>query len=380
VLSSLFITTGLWLATASPEERSGPPAIDQAQGQPVAAVLLRTRGIDEAALLDALQLRSPQRALAVPPWPLKPRARYDLFAVATVVLARDALSVTVVLSDGRAYYRTLPSSGEGAPREAASTVANLLAAIEEDALPPDEQDVPLPPEQEPEPEPEPPPDVAPEPEPEPPPKPARPSKPPPSTPPPELEVLAAGAVGVALGPPAPAGFAGGGAALGLELRLPAAAVLSLAVRSHGHRADGLTVVRTRVSAGAGVAWRRGRFELRSVVALDVEPWGVRRSGTRQPVAYPDGEERRRGVQLGGHVRVVPALRVPVGPRAALRVGPALELGGSVLAQDAGVARLLVPTGEGAPSVVTRVGGLELTAGLELGGAWTLPAGRRRTAR
>ena len=69
---------------------------------------------------------------------------------------------------------------------------------------------------------------------------------------------------------------------------------------------------------------------------------------------------------------MPALRVPVGETAALRVGPRLELGGSALAQAAGVARLLVTDGAGEPSAVARVGGLELTAGLELGLSWSLP--------
>jgi len=374
VLCSFLISGGLALAVASAPGSASAEAAEQVRGQPVEAVLLRGRDVDDATLLDALQLRSPQRELSIPPWPSDARERYDLFAVATIERAGESLTITVVLSDGRAYYRTLPSSPTGAPREAASTIANMLAAIEEDELPPDEEDVPLPPEQEPDPEAEP--ESKPKTEPKPNPKPQPEPKPEPETPPAELEGVLAGTIGIAVGPPDPAGFVGGGGGLGLELRLPAAAVISLAVRSHWHRADGLTVGRTRISVGGGYAWRRGRFELRSVVGLDVEPWTVRREGVRQPVAYPDGQEREFGVQLGGHLRLVPSLRVPLGETVALRVGPRVELSGSALAQDAGVARLLVPdpTG-GTPSVATRVGGLELMAGLELGVAWALP--RRR---
>ncbi len=374
VLCSFLISGGLALAVASVTGPASADASEQVRGQPVEAVLLRARDVDGATLLDALELRSPQRELSIPPWPSDARTRYALFAVATIEQVGESLTVTVVLSDGRAYYRTLPSSPTGAPREAASTVANLLAAIEEDELPPDEEDVPLPPEQEPDPQaevkPEPPTEVKPE-----PPTEVKP-KPKPETPPAELEAIGAGTIGIAVGPPDPAGFVGGGGGLGLELRLPAAAVISLAVRSHWHRVDGLTVGRTRISVGGGYAWRRGRFELRSVVGLDVEPWTVRREGVRQPVAYPDGQEREFGVQLGGHLRLVPSLRVPLGETVALRVGPRIELSGSALAQDAGVARLLVPSSDGGtPSVATRVGGLELMVGLELGVAWSLP--RRR---
>lgn len=371
VLCSFIIAGGLALASASASAGRSPAPARRARGQAVEAVLLRPKQVDDAALLDGLQLRSPQRTIAVPPWPSKPADHFELFAVATVALEDEALSITVVLSDGRAYYRTLPTSAEGAPRLAASTVANLLAAIEEDELPPDEEDVPLPPEQESEPEsesepkPKPKPKLKPEPKPKPEPQPRTPM---------ELEAVLAGAAGVALGPPAPAGFAGGGGAAGLELRLPAAAVVSLAVRSHWHRVGRLTVGRARISLGGGYAWRRRRFELRGVIGLDVEPWGVRQGGERQPVAYPDGQERRRGLALGGHLRLVPAFRVPVGA-GALRVGPRVELGGSALAQASGVARLVVTDADGQRSVAARVGGLELTAGLELGWSWALPSRR-----
>lgn len=373
VLCSFIIAGGLALASASALAGRSPDAARRARGAPVEAVLLRPKQIDDAELLDGLQLRSPQRTIAVPPWPTDPRQRFGLFAVATVELGAQGLSITVVLSDGRAYYRTLPARAQGAPRLAASTVANLLAAIEEDELPPDEEDVPLPTEPgselesepEPEPEPEPRPDEEPEPKPKPEPK-----------PPLELGIVLAGAVGVALGPPDPSGFAGGGAIVGGDLRLPAAAIVSLAVRSHWHRAGGLTVGRTRISVGAGYAWRRGRFELRSVVAVDVEPWGVRRGGEREPVSQAAGASRRRWAQLGGHLRLVPAFVIPRGSAGAFRVGPRVELGGSALAQAAGVARLVVTDDAGARSVVGRVGGLELTAGLELGWSWSLPSRSR----
>lgn len=370
VLWSFIIAGELALASASAPAGRTSDAAPRARGQPVEAVLLRPKQVDGAELLDGLQLRSPQRTIAVPPWPPKPGDRFELFAVATVALEDEALCITVVLSDGRAYYRTLPTSADGAPRLAASTVANLLAAIEEDELPPDEEDVPLPPEQEqPQPQEQPrsdensKPESTPELEPEP--KPRE---------PPQLEVVLAGTGGVALGPPEPAGFAGGGGGAGLELRLPTAVLISVAVRSHWHRTRELSVGRTRISLGAGYAWRRGRFELRGVIALDVEPWGVRQGGERQPVGYPDGRERRLGLQLGGHARVVPAFRVPVG-EGAFRVGPRVELGGSALAQDSGVARLLVADDDGERSAVIRVGGLEMTAGLELGWSWSLPTRR-----
>lgn len=373
VLRALLILGGLCLVP-TPVLAGPATSRDQAaDAQPVEAVLLRATGVEAAVLLDALQLRSPQRTLAIPPWPPEPGGRFGLFAVASVRLEGTTLRITVVLSDGRAYYRTLEAEVEGAPRVAASTIANLMAAIEEDALPPDEEDVPLPPEQDDEPEPEIAPEPASEPEPETTEQPEVESEPPPS-PPLELEPLLAGTVGVALGPPSPAGFVGGGGTVGIELRWPAGALISVALRSHWHRPVPLTVARTRLSVGGGYAWRRGRFELRSVLALDIEPWGVRQDGAREEVGYPDGQRRGLGLQLGGHARVVPAVRVPVGDRLHLRVGPRLEVAGSALAQAGGIARLRL-LGAASDDALARVGGLELSAGIELGLAWSLPARR-----
>lgn len=341
--------------------------------QEVRAVLLRPTGIEAVALLDALQLRSPQRTLALPPWPEAPGERFGLFAVATVEPEGAAIVVTLVLSDGRAYYRAIEASPDDAPRVAASAIANLLAAIEEDALPPDEEDVPLPPEQEPTPDRAPAPTSEPEPEPEPAPAPVPKPRPPATPEPLELEAIAGGTVGAAVGPPAPMGFAGGGGLLLLELRWPKGPFASLGVRSSWNRPAPLTVGRTRISVGGGWAWRSAqRFELRTSVALDVEPWGVRQGGTREPVRYPDGERRGRGLQLGGHLRLSPAWRFALRSGLSLRVGPRVELAGGALAEAAGVARLLVADAAGERSVVARVGGLELSAGVELGLAWSLP--------
>lgn len=364
----LFLAGVLLLAPTTTPPATGPrPA---ARTQAVGAVLLRPSGLEPAALLEALELRSPQRALAVPPWPDAPAERFELYAVATVSVTTDAVAVSVVLSDGRAYDRTLPASAEDAPRVAASAIANLVAAIEEDELPPDREDVPLPPEQEPtttppapaEPEPEPPePTVVAPPRTERPPEPL------------ELEAALGGTVGLSVGPPAPTGWLGGGALGLLDLRWPTGPLVSLAVRSHWLHAEPLTVGRTRISVGGGYAWRWRRLELRAGLGLDVEPWGVRRDGARQTVLDPDGQRRARGVQVGGHLRVRPGLRLPLGPTLALVLGPRVELAGSVLGTTAGVARLLVAeAGSDRGTAVTRVGGLELSAGVELGLAWSLP--------
>lgn len=359
----------------------GPPKPPERRATPVRTVLLRPTQIDGAALLEALQLRSPQRTLALPPWPDDPATRSALFAVVTASFAADAVALTVVLSDGRAYYRTLEASADDAPRIAASATSNLLAAIEEDQLPPDEEDVPLPAEQEPAAEPPPEPEPAPEPAPAPEPVQARPSAPAPvpslAPEPLELEAVAGGTLGAALGPPSPTGFVGGGGLVGLELRWPTGPLASLAVRSHWHRPEPLTVGRTRISLGGGYALRRGRFELRATLALDLEPWGTRRNDGLVSVTDPSGRRRERGMQLGGHLRLSPSLRLPLRSKLALRVGPRVELAGGALAQGPGIARLLVARSTGAPAVVTRVGGLELFAGLELGLGWTLPTGARR---
>lgn len=377
---SLLIVGALALASTAPLGEPGQGALAPAKArarteperQEIRAVLLRPTGIEPAALLEALQLRSPHRTLAVPPWPESPAERFGLYAVATVGTEGEAIAVTVVLSDGRAYYRTIEATPDDAPRVAASAIANLLAAIEEDALPPDEEDVPLPPEQAPAPEPTPAPTPLPaKPTPAPTPTPPEPRPTPPREPL-ELEAIVAGTLGFALGPPDPAGFAGGGGSGVLELRWPQGPLASLGVRSSWHRPEPLVVGRTRVSIGGGYAWRRNRFELRASLALDLEPWGVRRAGVREPVLHPDGLRRGRGLQLGGHLRLTPSWRLALRPGLSLRVGPRLELAGGTLAQAAGVARLLVADASGQPSVVARVGGLELSAGLELGLAWSLP--------
>ncbi|HWB75325.1 MAG TPA: hypothetical protein VG755_10220 [Nannocystaceae bacterium] len=314
----------------------------------VDAVVIAPEITDRAALEDALRLRIGDRPISDAAHARNPREG-ELFAYVEVTAKGEQLVVRLVLSDARAYVRTIESAADLRAREIAATVANLVAGIEEDDLPPDERDVPLPPVLEPAP-------------PKPPPKPLAPKPLP--RPRYELGIAVGGDATLAIGPPAPQGFAAAGGHARVDLRLRSGALVGVALRGAGDRNRGYGLTRIRLAIEGGYAWRRGAFELATTIGATVEPWVVTRGGH-----VPDVADRKPAhAALGGLVRVAPAWR-RVGRRGrAFRLAPFVELAGSAIpAKNGGVARLREQAASGAHDLF-RVGGLELTLGLELG-AW-----------
>jgi hypothetical protein len=346
-----------WTATAAPAPAQ-PPVADAREARRIEAVIVVTADIDDAAMIDALALRAPERAIQ-PAGRARPAVK--LFVVAEVRM-KDAhtVALAVIASDFRAWYRTVEATPEDAPRVAASALANLLAGIEEDREVPDAQDVPLPEGATAEPA------RAPGP---------APAKVEPATvapaaakPRPEILVELSGAPVVAIPPPRPSGIAAAGGEIGVGVRGPKLLFGALSLRAAGRTAGDLGLVRVRVSVQVGIALRRRSFELVATAGPDIEPIVARRGGAREDFRFPDGTTRATALLLGGHLRVSPGYRHVWKSGAALRIGPRVELGGAGL-ESGGVARLFT---EGDDPLL-RAGGLELSAGLELGG-W-FPIGR-----
>jgi hypothetical protein len=351
-----FAIAGLLLAL--PPSNDGEPA----STRPCDAAI-RTHELDDAAFRSATSLRLPDLRLRGPTSEPEPECRDRLHAFVEV-RPREAgvWELTLILSDGRAWFRTIASEPDEAARTVASALANLLAAIEDDAIVADAEDVALPDElaesppepevAEPEPEiSEPEPEVA-KPEPEPPPR---------STPALLFEVAPRVGAGAALGlTPAP-GFRAGGAELGALFRLRSGLAVDLGLRVAGRRAGELGLVRVRVAAAIGYVVRAARFELPILVAATIEPWWVREAGSPVDLGAPP--------LIGTGLRLAPGGRIDLGARE-LRVAGVLGLDLAVEPSGTVPAIRLAPDDD--PRL--RVGGLEPWAGLEFG-LW-IPVRRR----
>ena len=116
------------------------PATD-GETAPIELLALDIEGVDADALADALDTRLPGRR-RVPAG--DPRDRDGVDSWGYVLLRPDAQgwSLALILADGRGYYRTIPRREGGTDaRLVATTLANLIASVEEDTVPADAVDV-----------------------------------------------------------------------------------------------------------------------------------------------------------------------------------------------------------------------------------------------
>ncbi len=333
-------------------------------GDRIELLALDIEGVEAAAFERALQTRLPDRP-RIPAGNPDARAGIERWGYVLVRPLDDGWSLALILADGRGYYRHVAAHEGGDPgRLIASTLSNLIASVEEDALVADAQNVVVPDERptEPEPEPEPTPELPVEPD-------KDPEPPPTELPHTELGVTLRGMALWSLAPPDPTGFAGGGAELSVSGRRPGGLVLGGSFGGLGRAVAGYGLGRLRLAAFAGYGLRRGRFELVSVAGASAEPWFVR---------GPDGSESLRSAQddrslsavWGGFVQLSPGVLLD-GGEARLRIGPTLRLSGAVTTQGGGgIARVLQQT-ENGPEALFRLGGLELTTGLDVTLWWTL---------
>ena len=369
------VSAGSLVAFAA--QPAAAPAQAQAQAQQEFCVArVETVGFHEAAVLAALRLRLPRLAIERHGGPAPSDSPYVYLAI--VRTADIAGSLRAITSDGRAYERNFAIKIGQEVRVAASTAASLLFSIEEGAVAPDRKDVAIP--EAPAPIEEPPIEEPPAPVDEPTPVviPATPVGPKIEVPasvspakPWELAALLYGSALFGLGPPHYAdAFAGAGGGLGVELRSPRGVAAALELRGLGRNNAGLGVGRLRIAVAGGYTLRRGRFELPMLLALAIEPWWTTQLGGSAAI-FSGQTEASRSPLLGGYLRVTPALRIALkrGPIVGLRIGPRLELG-SAFVVDGGARIVGLADTTGAPRF--RLGGLELSIGLELALQFAVP--------
>lgn len=325
---------------------------------------LRAEGLSRAELVDALALRVPHLAFE----PFEAAAGVAVGDGAAFVELRavssapggpaEAFTLTIVVSDGRAFDRQVQAGADDREnvRLLASTVANLLLAIEAGSVQADRGDVPLPT-----------PVVAKEPAcqcecPAAPVCPVAPrvetSPPAPTTPRIELGPSLVLLSITGLGQPAAADrFAGFGASVGVHARLGRGAFVGVAVRTTGRgEPAGNRIVRQRVALGGGYELRREGWALEASLWGTVEPWWLV-GAPIEPAPRP---------QWGLVARLAPSFHRPrlLGGRMGLSVGPVLELGASAELGPTGarIGLVTVTDGDTVRSRL-RVGGLELSTGL-----------------
>ncbi|MCB9702958.1 MAG: hypothetical protein H6711_13775 [Myxococcales bacterium] len=375
----------LALALAAPAPAGTASPREVAAATTILGGVMVVDGVDEAAVRDAIALRLPRLALHHRESGAPADDRPGLHAYIEVRRdSGDAIALTIILADGRAFRRVLEADDADAPRAIAGALASLIPAIEEASIEADEEDVPLPPafsaelgSPAPEPEPEPAPEPEPEPEPAPDegsaattPEPADAGAPAPDRPPPLELGLNLGSGGLVGFVPPSAGWRGAAGWLGLELRWRRGLLLGAELRLAGVSAPDVRLLRLRSALGVGYGLRRGPFEVPIVALLSVEPWWVRGpGGPLSPTHAADGSAARPLLGLG--VRLSPGYRVELGGgRLSLRIGVRLEAMTSGEPR-AGLRRPVLGD-------ALTLGGLELAGGLDLT-LW-LPASSRSRAR
>lgn len=343
-----------------------PPSADKAPPEPVsesaaqqdevehqhaiAALVVRLDGLDHPTFLAAMRLRAPGLSLHEAGRDEFEPPAGSLYAYALVHPVQgqaDHWSVTVIVSDGRAFFRTLEVTEGEANRVVSTTVANLLRAAEARAIEPDaNRSMPRL-------------DASPEPE----PTPAL-AIPSPVAPTPEIGLTAHGALVLGFGPPTDVDvLAGGGGGIGLDVRLPGGAVFGLEGRGLGRTRRSHRLSRVRVAISGGYSYRRGAFEMVATGFVAAEPWFVSSAGKIADPEVVGGPDPTR-VLLGGGARLGPGYLVSVGRRTRLHLGLRAEVGGSGM-PSGGVGRLAITRDDGTQEPVLRLGGFEVGAGVEL---------------
>jgi len=331
-------------------------------------------GFDEAAVLAALRLRLPRLPIERHGGPAPTESPHLYLQLSRAGDEHGA--IRIITSDGRAYERRFAVEIGQEVRVAASTAANLIFAVEQGAVAPDQEDVAIPP-----PALE---DPAPQPEPAPPAAPPVLDKSEQTGPKAQVQKDSSDAprweLGLGLHAAAVLGvgrkvyggpFAGAGGGIGLEVRSPRGFAAALEARAIGQTEADLGLGRLRVAVAAGYALRRGRFELPILVGLAIEPWWVTRAGERAPLIVGDDVQAQSPL-LGGFLRLSPGYRLQPARNLGVRVGPRLEVGGGFVLDDHDGARVVgLVDAIGVPRF--RVGGLELSLGLEVALQFGLPS-------
>ena len=375
---------GAWAPAAAAAPSEGLPA--EAPGPALRWVVLRVEGRAWADVVDELAPRLPDVELLPFEDTAFARIGGEPFAYVELMIEpgpEAEVELTVVLSDRRAYLRRFAPERSHPLRSIATTVANVLVAIEQEAVQADEEgDVPRPvPEVEPAPAPveasplevEP---VEPEVEPSEPepvePEPVEPEpvepEPEPVEPPYELGLTLAGQATLGLAPAPVRGFAAGSGEIRISARQRRGLLVALGLRVGTRGRASHRLWRNRLQLSVGYAWRSHRFAVAATAGPTVEPWAVRHEGVAA-LPTPLGDARATPL-WGAAAAVTPGILHPLSPRLTLGVALRAELAASVLGSRAAGRVLLDPgrVADGsviAPPVLFTLGGLEANLGLDL---------------
>ncbi len=360
---------------ASPDTRRIHALVIRSAGAELGA---SDAAVDADALRSALELRAPGRRISILGEPGAGRVTGP-WALLDIRPDGGGVAMSVILEDGRAFDRQVDVEPEEAPRAIAATLSNLLAAIEDERVVADREDVERPalpeepPEQPPPAEPEPPP----EPSPAPPPKqqPKQPPEPPPEDPPTPLSLGLALTPGVVFGlgqPSDPGALVAGGGALGLDLKLPVGVLVGAGVRGATRVRSSYRLDRLRVGLGVGYRLRARAFELNTRLLATVESWRLVEPGESTVTA---GGERVGAVALGGALRLEPGVWFTARPRLDVRMAlwTELALSGSSLDDEFSTAHIRDNSG----ASLFRIGGASLGVGFAIGLWFDVPRKRAR---
>lgn len=300
-MNAVIVALALWLAHAPPASDGVPePPSVASDREATRRLIVQSGGLDFAKVRDELAAR----------WPDAEIHEYGADAFAAIgdrsfayveVIGEgfgDApISLTVVMSDGRAYVRSIAPSDNQRARSLALGLANLLGAIHDEDVPPDRTDVAVPivppePLPDPDPEPEPPPDpdpdpppIEPEPEPEPKPRPAPVRREPTSW---QIGARSLLLVAMGLGPSGRRSRVAGGGTLGVDARHRNGLVIGAELRLLGQGALDHGLLRSRIRPAVGFFGRGRRIEYGATIGPVLEPWRLFSNGRGQTLSSSEG--------------------------------------------------------------------------------------------
>lgn len=388
---ALAMSGSLWAAPALPR---ADPNVGPSESRPTRRLIVRTSAVDFEVLRAELRTRWPDAEVLPYGVAAFEQVGGSEFAYLEIIGERfgDApVSITLVLSDGRAYLRRVVLSDASRARVLAVALSNLLGAVDDEDVPPDQVNVAVPtPTDVPEPLVEPPqPEVPTIGQP-------GPSSVPAPRPPAESDddrlahvrsesPLAAGPrwrIGVRgdlsllLGL-APAGRRGRptfGGGLALDARTPRGLGFGAGVRVVGDSALEYRMIRTRLAPWLGYIGRVGSLEFVVGAGPTVEPWRLRRDGRGRTLSSREGDSWTilYGAGLRAGLGWWTALRTAA--PSSLRLGVAAELAASTQGSGKSVR---VDAGQFGPELFT-LGGVELALAAEA--AWWFELRPHRAAR
>ncbi|MEE9383297.1 MAG: hypothetical protein V3V08_07775 [Nannocystaceae bacterium] len=332
--------------------------------------LLHVEGMDAARLHQRLSLRLPELKLAT--WGRQDSIESFPFLLVDVRVdpARSTRHrITLIVSDGRVFYRTVDVVAQSPEREVASALANLIMSVERRQLVADRERV----------------------------VPPRSSD--------ELDVLAGehgrgeaipasgeqaegrvaveavagtgeatqlglsmGAGTLIAGPPSYGRVLSAlGGEVALTLRWPEGWSAQIRARYTARRVSALRLTRLQFAAAGGYVARWPTAELSAVALVGVEPWRVEFVDDAGTVVFEDGA-RPGPVLVGVGVEAMAGYRYVFagdGHMGSLVVGPRLQLsGGGAVGGDAGWTTVGIAFRDGAQLArVLRIGGAEMWVGL-----------------